>query len=185
MSEDVSQSTDRQIPDELFFVPTQLHEKLLEYFETNNVDGQAVVAFKLSGGTLVPMANLAYSLGLLAKSWLEILKRMAQLRNKFAHAPLAVNFEELAQSDPKSVNIFESLKQRYKLFPGNEGEEISDFKQGYLKIFNDMYSLTQFAIDHISIPQSRQPLDSHLIVGIANFAGFNKNILRSLLNQKE
>lgn len=149
-----------------FLVDTEVSEELL------NPSSSLIAA-------LVPMANMALSLGLIAKDWHEILKRLGQLRNKFAHLPSASSINELVDIDPKSIALMQSLAARYRAFPGNAGEETTDFRKMYLRLFRTLYALLQFSIDHIIEP--RQPLDSSRIQAITEFIGFTRDALHQLL----
>jgi hypothetical protein len=156
---------------------------LLEKFLTDDeVSRDLLDPNRSSIGSLMPMANMAFSLGLLAKEWYEILKRMAQLRNKFAHIPSARNFEDLVNLDPKNLGLIDSLIHRYKQFPGSNIETPDDFRKIYRSLFLLMYELIQFSIDHIAGIDKRQKLHSDQIIEINNFNGFDKDNLRDLLS---
>jgi hypothetical protein len=127
----------------------------------------------------VPMANLAFSLGLIEKDWLEILKRIAQLRNKFAHIPSARSFDELVQQDSKNAGLMDSLKHRYKQFFKETSQEIGDFREVYQLLFPLMYQHLQFAIDHRV--QTREARYENQIQQIMVFSGYDRLTIQKLL----
>lgn len=137
---------------------------LLENFLTNDeVSHDLLDPNRGVVSSLMPMANLAFSLGLLAGGWYDIIKRMGQLRNKFAHIPSAKSFDDLMKMDTKNAGLLDSLIQRYKRFPGNESESIDDFRKFYQSLFFLMYNLIQFSIDHVSPLDKRHALEDHQV----------------------
>lgn len=131
--------------------------------------------------SLVPMANVAFSLGLITREWLDVLKRMAQLRNKFAHIPSARSFTDLMSIDPKAAGLLDSLKSRYIQLTSDGNQTV--FQKLYVSLFISMYSLLQFSIDHVATLQQHKPLDSHLIVSIHDFVGVTVETIEELIQE--
>lgn len=127
-------------------------------------------------------ARLAFSLGLIAKEWLEILKEMAKFRNKFAHDPSAQSFEDLIEKDAKrSWKSLDQLSMHYKKMTQ---EELNGTIHGnFIQIFLLMYSLLQFSLDHISAASLRQVFNSGEIVGINHTAGLTREFVQAQLDQ--
>lgn len=167
------------------YLEDQLRILLTKYLADDEITYGLLDPNQSSLASLVPMANLAYSMGLLAKEWLEILKRMARLRNLFAHVPAARYFSDLDSIDPKSKGVIHSLIERSKQYGILETDEEQNFKKTYYQLFLLMYNLTQFAIEHIAIPQSRQPFDGRLIVKIMTFIGFSKQGIKEVIDSSE
>jgi hypothetical protein len=132
---------------------------------------------------LVPMANMALALGLIAKDWHEILKHLGQLRNKFAHIPSASSIDDLVDIDKKSIGVMQNLAARYRAFVSNETEETKDFRRVCLNLFTAIYCLLQFSIDHIVPVDSRQQLDNNKVQAITHFHGLTIDTLRQLVEK--
>lgn len=148
--------------------------------------------------SLLTMGKLAFSLGLLPKEWYEILKRMATLRNMFAHIPEARSFEELNKRENKAGGILDSLFNRYHELTGNalqgtpEDQEL--IKAGlkrpltshekFSHIFREMFVFIQFAIDHVAGVKPIQAFKSDEIAGIKYFLGLDRVTLQAHLDGK-
>jgi hypothetical protein len=156
---------------------------LLEMFMTDNETSRELLDPNQSlMASLVPMANLAFSLGLLAPNWHSTLKKMAQLRNKFAHIPSARSFGELLQVDAKASGLLQSLEDSYTRIAHERIEKGTEFKQTYQALFRAMFLLLQFAIDHIALAHKRQTLDNGLVASIRTFMGHNADSIKALLS---
>lgn len=138
-------------------------------------------------GTLpfLSLARLAFSSGLIAKEWFEIMREMANLRNKFAHKPAAQSFEELRREDKKRTE--KSLGRLFELYnqlssrDWNMNDENIHGK--FAMVFQQMYTYLQFSLDHLAGENSVQAFTSDQIVGIHHFSGFTKADLQSLADQ--
>lgn len=129
--------------------------------------------------SLLTMAKLAFSLGLLPKDWFEILKRMANLRNMFAHIPEARSFEDLYKQEKKAAGLVDSLFSRYKELTEDplSGTHHTNFSQ----LFRIMYELIQFAVDHLASMNSVHNFNSKEIIAVGHFIGLTKNDLQRLV----
>lgn len=133
---------------------------------------------------LASMANLAFSLGLVSREWLNIIKQMARLRNKFAHVPAVRNFDDLILNDPKTRGVMDNLARHFQLISGDAEAAKRPFRELYWKLFMLMYQLTQFAIDHVVVPQRRRPFMINEIEPMGIIAGFTREDIQNYLDDK-
>lgn len=164
------------------YLEDQIRTLLQKFLTDDDVTRDLLDPNKSLLSSLMPMANLAFSLGLLAEAWYELLKRMGQLRNKFAHIPAATSFADLIKIDPKTAGLIESIIYRYKQFPKTQEEDTDDIRKTYTQLFLIMFNLTQFAIDHIASAQTRQSFNSDQIVGINIILGMTRENIRVILS---
>ena len=165
------------------YLEDQLRTLLAKFFTDEEVTQDLLDPNQSLVASLIPMSNLAFSLGLIAKNWHNALKKMAQLRNKFAHIPSANSFDELAKIDPKSAGLMQSIQERYAQLTGQEVNSKETFKEMYKDLFGTMFHLMQFSIEHLATVQQRQRLSNDTIKGLRIFAGFDEEILQKLLNE--
>ena len=99
-------STDREaVIVSAAFLSDLLRSRLENYLVENEAI-QSSMFDPLQNGALsnfVPMANMAYLLGMMPIEVLRWLKLMAKLRNTFAHSWLITSFEEMSNADDKSI----------------------------------------------------------------------------------
>lgn len=139
------------------------------------------------GGPLpfIPLARLAFASGLIAKEWLEMLKEMANLRNKFAHKPAAQSFEDLKRDDKKRTE--KSLNQIFKLYQQlaqkNLNEEPNENIHGkFGLVFSLMYALLQFSIDHRASEKPVQAFKFTEIIDVNIIIGYTRTSLQTLID---
>ncbi len=165
------------------YLEDQLRRLLLTFLSDSEISNEILDPNQNLISSLVPMAKLSLALGLISKEWYEILKRVAQLRNKFAHLPNAKSFSNLIENDGKNSALLDSLTHRYKVLVNNLKEDSKDFSETYQQIFINIYNLLQFSIDHIATPQNRLSLENNLIIEIRHFHGLDKETIQLLLNE--
>ncbi|MCC6893177.1 MAG: hypothetical protein IT321_10170 [Anaerolineae bacterium] len=164
------------------YLEDQLRRLLRSFLSDNEISDEILDPNQNLVSSLVPMAKLSFALGLITKQWYEILKRMAQLRNKFAHLPDAQNFAYLIANDPKSASLLESLTSRYIELTNTSANNTTNFSETYQQIFITVYTLLQFSIDYVAAPQKRMLLDPSPIVRMHHLHGMNKETLQILLD---
>jgi len=165
------------------YLEDQLRQILAKFFTDEEVAHDLLDPNQSLVASLIPMSNLAFSLGLIAKTWYNALKKMAQLRNKFAHIPSANSFDELVKIDPKTTALMHSIKERYTQITGEKIKSNDNFKDIYKDLFTTMFHLMQFSIEHLAIAQHRQILGDNIIKGLRIFGGFDEENLQQLLDE--
>ena len=165
------------------YLEDQLRILLAKFLADEEVSQELLDPNQSLIASLIPMSNLAFSLGLIAKSWHNTLKRMAQLRNKFAHIPTATSFDELAKIDPKATGLFQSIRERFSHLTKEEINSSMAFEVVYKNLFKTMFHLMQFSIEHVAIVQQRQKLSDDYIKQLKTFSGFDEETLQTLLNE--
>jgi len=126
-------------------------------------------------------ARLAFSLGLIAREWFEILDEMAEFRNKFAHRPFAQSFEDLINEDEKETQkSLDKLSRLYKQITQRELNGI--IHNNFLNLFLYMYPLIQFSIDHIATINPRKIFDDKEIVGMSHVMGFTREDIQVMID---
>ncbi len=127
-------------------------------------------------------ARLAFSSGLIAKDWLDILADMAALRNKFAHNPLAQSFDDLIKSNRKDTwKSIERLSGFYNQVARRQLD--GTIYDNFSEVFRLIYTLLQFSIDHIATTKAVQIFASNEIIGISLImGGFTKENIRTLID---
>lgn len=167
------------------YLEDQIRLLLLKYLADDDVARDLLDPNKSMLASLVPMANLAFSMGLLAKEWLETLKRIARLRNTFAHVPTARSFEDLIGMDTRTAGLLDSLQERFRQLMSDADSYPDDFAAIYQQLFLAMHNRVQFAIDHIASPSRRSAFDGQKIEHIRMIQGTSKALIQQYANHPD
>ena len=124
----------------------------------------------VANGTLSPfgaMVDMALALGLITQDWHRILKRMAALRNIFAHNPHAVSFDHLQDIDASVAGLLDSLVTRHSELTG-ENPSNRAYSEIFLMLFRTMASLVQLS-EHLATKEQRFQPERLAVQGIWRF----------------
>ncbi|MCK6580387.1 MAG: hypothetical protein L6Q98_20015 [Anaerolineae bacterium] len=124
------------------------------------------------------MTSLAFSLGLIAKEWHDVLKGLSHLRNIFAHQPEMRSFDVLLESEPKASQTLDAMKAWLRI-----GEESRHPREVVINAVLRLVPLLQFSIDHVAKPDRRVRLEPSVLVDNVLVMGISRDVVKQMLDE--